>query len=112
MNMTFELFKEAILEVDCDYITRHCAADDATPPYIVWAESMEAESFYGDGGKIYQAIQGTVDLYSKDPDDPLEKEIKSTFNAHEIGFYLNDVLYERDTKLIHHEWVFTIVQEA
>lgn len=108
--MTFDTFRDILLKVDCPHIHQFTAPPDTPPPYIVWAESMESTSLCGDGRKLCQVSQGTIDLYSKTPDDNLINDIQNTLSTHGIPFYLNDVLYESDTKLIHHEWIFEVVK--
>lgn len=77
-------------------------------PYCVWAEDSEYSSVEGDNFKLEQAIQGTIDLYTKEEYDVRVDSIQSALKARRISFYLNSVEYEEETELIHYEWVFTI----
>lgn len=76
--------------------------------YCVWAEDMESSAVSGDNWKNEQAIQGTIDLYTKTEFDPLVDSIQSALNAARISFYLNSVEYEDETELIHYEWVWDV----
>lgn len=79
-----------------------------TPPYIVWAEDG-ANVFSGDNHHAETAMQGTIDLYSLDEDDPLRGDIERALDDLPCcGWYLNSVQYEEDTGLIHWEWVFEV----
>lgn len=79
-----------------------------TVPYIVWAEDSESSSVEGDDFKVQQAIQGTIDLYTKTEGDTLIDAIQEALKAERISFYLNSVQYEDETQLIHYEWVWTV----
>lgn len=77
-------------------------------PYCVWAEDAEGSSVEGDDYKLEQAIQGTIDLYTKTEYDPFGDAIQTALRAAKVSFYLNSVQYEDETGFIHHEWVWTI----
>jgi len=105
--MTFDNVKNALLSVSSNVY--HLTAISNPPlSYIVWAEDTESGSLHGDGKKISQTMQGTVDLYSKIENDPLIDLIQKAFNDYGVGFKLNSNQYEPDTKLIHTEWVWAI----
>lgn len=82
------------------------------PPYIVWSEDMQSGALHGDGVMVNQTIQGTIDLFSKTAGDPYIGKIQKALNDAGIGFRLNSVQFEEDTRLIHHEWVFEIETEV
>lgn len=77
-------------------------------PYCVWAEDAENSSVEGDDYKLEQAIQGTIDLFTKTEYDPYADAIQDTLKAQKISFYLNSVQYEDETGFIHYEWVWAI----
>lgn len=79
---------------------------DFTPSWIVWQESDEAESHHADNRKDIQQVAGTIDCYTQVEYDPLLDEIQDALNDADIGFRLNSVQYEDETKLIHYEWEF------
>lgn len=98
--------KEALLTVSKN--VWHYRALNSRPPYIVWAEDSEGNSLWADQKKVYAAVQGTADLYTKQEFDPLVDAIQEAFTAAEIPWRLNSVQYEDDTKLIHYEWVWEV----
>lgn len=79
-----------------------------TPSWIVWQESDEDTSHYTNNHKDKQQIAGTIDCYTQIEYDPLLDEIQNALDGAEIGFRLNSVQYEDETKLIHYEWEFYI----
>ena len=72
--------------------------------YIVWAEDSEDESFEANNAKQEQQIHCTVDYFTQTEFDPAVDSIQEALNGDGIGFRLNSVQYEDDTKLIHYEW--------
>jgi hypothetical protein len=56
-----------------------------------------------------QAIQGTIDYFTKTKDDPNLDAIQSALNDAEISFRLSAIQYEEDTRYIHYEWVFGVL---
>lgn len=93
----------------CDNVS-HYEAMDKTAPYVVWAEGAEVASLEADNWKGGQTIEGTIDLFTKDEDDPLMDGIPNALNAARIGWNLNSVQYEDETELIHYEWLFRVRQ--
>lgn len=88
----------------------HYTAPEDSNRYIVWAEDMEVASLEADNYKPGQTIEGTIDLYTKDEDDPWIPEIPDALNAARIGWNLNSVQYEDETRFIHYEWLFRVRQ--
>lgn len=76
--------------------------------YAVWAEDTESASVEADNHKREQAIQGTIDLYTKTEFDPYVDQIQDALKAARVSFYLNSVQYEDETELIHYEWVWDL----
>lgn len=80
--------------------------------YIVWAEDSEGESVEGDNKKTNQAIQGTIDYFTKQDLDPNVDKIQNALIENEISFYLNSVQYESPDEggagYIHYEWVWEV----
>ena len=76
--------------------------------YCVWAEEREQSSVQGDNFKTNQAIQGTIDLYTKEEFSPYFDAIQNALIVNKISFYFNSTQFEEDTGLIHHEWVFGV----
>ena len=76
--------------------------------YCVWAEDREDSSVEGDNLKLEQAVQGTIDLFTKTEFDPIADAIQDALKANKISFYWNSTQYEDETGFIHFEWVWTI----
>ena len=93
-------------------VYRYTAISSPTFPYIVWQDEFESGGLSGDGRKIGRILEGSIDLYSKRPDDSFINAIEKALNDAGICFRLNSIQYERDTKVIHHEWVFEIETEV
>ena len=52
----------------------HYEAMNKEDKYIVWAEDGEGDSVHGDGHKLEQVIQGTIDYFTKtDGDENIDK---------------------------------------
>lgn len=109
--MTFDIVKNALLTVTAR-VYRYTAISTPIFPYIVWADEFESDSLSGDGRKVAKVMEGSIDLYSKQADDPFIGKIEKALNDAGICFRLNSAQYEPATKVIHHEWVFEIETEV
>lgn len=78
------------------------------PPFVVWAEAGESSSLDADDRKQMQAIEGTVDYYTKTEYDPLCDSIQQALNALGTGWKLDAVQYEDETNLIHYTWSWEV----
>lgn len=90
----------------------HLGAHEQTDQYIVYAEDGQADSLWADGKMQRQAIQGTIDYFTKAEFDPIIKEIQKALNGAGVSWRLNSIQYEDSTRYQHHEWVFEIPQEV
>ena len=90
-----------------DRCYRYIAAPNAQPPYIVWAEDG-ANDFEAGNQHAEYALTGTVDLYTKDANEKLERTIPVTLDQLGVSWYLNSVQYEQETGLIHYEWAWEV----
>ncbi len=86
----------------------HYEAMNKTDKYIVWAEDSESSSLNTDNKKEIQAIQGTIDYFTKKDNDTVVNEIQEALKAEKVSFYLNSVQYEEETGYIHYEWVWEV----
>ncbi len=86
----------------------HYFADGQTGSYILWAEEREANSHDADNQKEIQALQGTIDYFTKTEFDPVINQIQDKLDAVDITWRLNSVQHEQDTKYIHYEWVWEV----
>lgn len=109
--MILDSLKTALLTVT-NRVYRYTAISSPTFPYIVWQDEFESGSLSGDGRKIGRILEGSIDLYSKQPDHAFINAIEKALNDAGICFRLNSIQYEKDTKVIHHEWVFEIETEV
>ncbi len=85
----------------------HYIAFEQTDQYVVWAEETQADSLWADDEIQEQAIQGTIDYFTKTENDPNVQAIQNALNC-VCSFRLNSVQYEDDTKFIHYEWAFEV----
>lgn len=86
----------------------HYRPNDGTKDHIVYAEDS-SNNLAGDNIVLGQAIQGTIDLYSKGQNDLFDK-VQTALNEAGVAFYLNSVQYD-DGELkgfIHFQWVFEV----
>ena len=102
--------KTALLTVTTNL--RHYDATGLIAPYVVWSEDTQADAVYADGKMQEQGIQGTIDLFTKTEYDPKFSQIQTALNNAGIGFYLDSIQYESDTKYIHYQWIFSIPMEV
>lgn len=86
----------------------HYEALKKTDKYIIWAEESESSSMEADNRKNEQAIQGTIDYFTKEDMDPIIDKIQAALNGACISFFLNSVQYEDETGYIHYEWVWEV----
>lgn len=106
MNEAIDIIRQALLTVtDKVY---HFQAQKQTDSYIVFAEDGQSSKSWADNQCTYQAITGTVDLFTKKEYDPLVDQIQDALNNGKIYWYLNSVQYEEDTKYKHYEWVWEV----
>lgn len=87
----------------------HYTAPENTPaPYIVWAEDGRGDSLCSDNHTSAQALTGTVDYFTRTEYDKNVDKIQLAFTLGNIPYRLNSVQYEKDTGLIHYEWVWEV----
>ncbi len=86
----------------------HYEAHEQTDKYIVWAEDSQAAALWAGGAMIEQAIQGTIDYFTRTENDPQVMQIQSALTDADISWRLNSVQYEDDTRYIHYEWIFEV----
>lgn len=101
-----EQVKQALLTVS-DKVY-HYEAMKERGNYIVWAEDGGGAQLNADNSIQQQAIQGTIDYFTREESDSLVDEIQKALKNAKISFSLNSVQYEDETKYIHYEWVFEV----
>ena len=104
MLSSLEEVKNALLTVSQN--VGHFKAWETNDSYIVWAEDTEVEALNTDDYKSGQTIEGTIDLFTRSETDPAIEGIPNALNKARIGWVLNSVQYEDDTRYIHYEWLF------
>jgi len=104
--MSLNAIKNALLTVT-DNVS-HYEAHQKTDQYIVWAEDNQADSVWADGKMQEQAIEGTIDYFTKMENDANVQKIQNALNNGHISWRLNSVQYEKDTRFIHYEWAFSV----
>ncbi len=105
--MTFQKIEDALVSVT-EKTYRSFAPEGEEPPYIIWDDDAQDESLHGDGKLIYQVIEGTVDLFTKNEDDILFDKIQEGLNTAGIAFRYNSKQLEEDTGITHYEWVWNL----
>lgn len=78
---------------------------------IVWGESGTGSDLHGDSIKVCQTITGYIKHFTKTEDDPVCDFIQRALNNAEIGFRLDSVEYDPETRIITHEWAWMITKE-
>ena len=99
---------QAALATLTDNCYHYVAAPNSTIPYIVWMEDGDND-LAGDDHHAEQSYTGTVDLYTKQENDPLFTSIPAALAGIGASWYLNSVQYEEETGLTHYEWVWEVV---
>lgn len=86
----------------------HYKAEKQKGSYIVYAEDTQGSASWADNKCTYQTLQGTVDYFTHEEDDPKAEEIQKALATGDIYWYLNSIQYEDDTGYIHYEWVWEV----
>ena len=102
--MRFDALKNALLAVTSKCY-HYVPPENVTGAYIVWAEDGQAASTWADGQMQEQAIEGTVDYFTKSEYDTTVEAIQSALNGI-CSWRLNSVQYETETGYMHYEWVW------
>lgn len=95
------------LAVLTDSCYHYVALPNAVPPYIVWAEDGDND-LAADDHHAERAVTGTVDLYTKQENDPLKDSIEQALEDAGASWYFNSFQYETETGLLHFEWVWEV----
>lgn len=98
--------KNALLAVTAEVY--HFHAHKPSPPYIVWAEDGAGDMVVANGRMQNQAIAGTVDLFTDDPENTALFDGVQAALDEVCAWELNSIQYEDDTGLTHYEWVWEV----
>ena len=82
----------------------HYRRTSKKPPFVVWYETGEEESFSSDNHKSEQQLTGLVDFYTLTEFDTIADSIQEILNGENVGWRLESVQYEEETNLIHYQW--------
>jgi hypothetical protein len=94
--------KNALLELTPEVYHFHAHKPQA--PYIVWGEDGPGDAIFANGRLVAQALGGTVDLFTGDPEDTaLFEGIQGALDR-VCCWRLSSIQYEEDTGLTHYEW--------
>ena len=104
--MRLQVGRDALLKVTNQ--VSHYKAFKKTDQYIVWAEDSQGDALYGDNRMSEQAIEGTIDYFTRTEYDPNFEKIQEVLSEAEISYRLNSVQYEDETGYIHYECVFQV----
>ena len=78
------VLKNALLTVTQN--VGHYEAREKTDAYIVWAEDGQADSVWADGRMQEQAVEGTVDYFTKTENDTSVQSIQNALNNAGVSF--------------------------
>ena len=82
----------------------HFHAHKPQAPYIVWGEDGPGDTVFANGRLVLQALGGTVDLFTGDPEDTALFEGIQAALDRGCCWGLNSIQYEEDTGLTPYEW--------
>jgi len=102
-----EALKNALLTVTENVSRYHQAG--ARPPYLVWSEEGGRTGLWADNRPDADKARGSVHYFTLEENDGGRERVEAAFLSVGASFYLNSVQYEKDTGLIHFEWVWELV---
>lgn len=82
----------------------HFRRSKMSPPYVVWQEEGEGESFLAENGRAEPVIAGSLDYYTKTEYDPVVEQINLLLEQVADAWELVTALYEEETHLMHYSW--------
>jgi hypothetical protein len=104
--MRIDTLKNALLGVTSKCY-HYAPPQNVNGAYIVWAEDNQSASVWCDNKMQAQAIEGTVDYFTKSEDDAYVDAIQAALNG-VCSWRLNSIQHEEDTGYIHYEWVWAL----
>lgn len=90
----------------------HFHAHKPSRKYIVWAEDGAGDTVFANGRLQNQAVAGTVDLFTDDPEDAALFEGIQAALDRVCAWRLNSIQYEEDTGLTHYEWAWEVEKDG
>lgn len=92
------------LDTQTTYSVYHYWRPMMKAPFIVWAETGEADDFHADNGKAEIILSVTIDIYTQTEFDELLDKVFEYLDGKKIPFTLDSVDFEEDTRLIHYSF--------
>lgn len=89
--------------IDADAPVYHYWRFGEDPPYVVWYEAPPTMLF-ADGSSAETAPTGFVHLFTQAEGDPTADAITAAMDAAHMTWYVSDVQYEDESKLVHITW--------
>ena len=102
-------FGTALRSLEGQYNVYHYWRPQMATPFIVWAETGEADALHGDNRKGEVLMSISVDVYTQTEFDELLDAVFNFFNSREIPFELSAVEFEEDTKVVHYSFTCEMV---
>lgn len=97
-----ETIKSILLSVS-HRVYLYTATGNTNPPYIIYGIDG-GNNLFGENSREEFVDAGYIDLFTKEADDDLVKNIPAALDVAGISFYLNSVQFEEETGLLHYEW--------
>ncbi|WP_305138440.1 hypothetical protein [Dubosiella newyorkensis] len=104
MTLTNKMKRMRDLMLKCSPNVYHYFCDKKLKEWILWQEIAESSNGSADNRKAEQAIEFSVDLYTKEEYSPTIDKIQEVLDDNRISFSYAGATYEPDSRLIHHEW--------
>lgn len=104
MTLIDKMKKMKDLLLRCSPNVYHYFNDKKDKEWILWQEVTESSEGALDNHKGEQAIEFSIDLYTKDEYSSTIDKIQEILNEERISFVYAGSTYESETRLIHHEW--------
>lgn len=89
-------------------VFHYFAPERTKPPYTVWAIDSAGNERRADNMVIERAREGTIDYYTSAEYDDTPVKIERILNIAQISNRSSSEQFEKDTGLIHYEWIFQI----
>lgn len=101
-------FADLLHELDTTGIRFAAFAWAAPPQTEAWGVLSIDGGFdlAGDDGHAEDALEGTIDLFTRRLGSADFSAVDGCLKKLDICYRLNSVQYERDTRLLHYEWVW------
>lgn len=110
--MNLQRIPDALLTVCANVYHYEAPKNLKLDRYLVWAEDGRDAALWADGRMQGQAVEGTIDLFTRYENDAAFDRVQAALDAARVPYRLNSIQHERDTGLIHYEWVWELWQNS